>query len=907
MGHGNPWEAAVPSPRFQEVPLVLSEWEALAQTLMEAAHPTQMVQNLFRALQEQVPLAALTLLQINEGSAWFFPVAMAGQSQRSFQVLPLRPPESSGAAWAAARGVPTLEEGEGRWWGYFPLGPQGRPRGVLIAEGVGSPPPLETLGRLGQAGGLLGLALSGRTPAEAAALEARLHRLALGLQVSGSLPEILTRILQELVDLLRADRGAAALMAAEGDHLTVVAEYNPIGAASGIGTIIPIAGNPSMAWILRERRPLAIADTRDPILGPVGPVLQRLGIRSLLIVPLVVEERVIGTIGIDSVRAPRAFTEAEQDLAAIVAAQVAWVVERARALEEAQRRAAHLEALHAVLREALEVQDLTALMDRALGHLRKALGAPIGALWLEGRAVVHGAPEALGQASAAAARATDMVLEGTHAVSDWTAVPEGHPLAAWKPALLAFGIRSSLVVPVVRGGERLGGLVVADHAARSWRTEEMTLVETVGRELGAVAERLRLLEDLRRREARLRVLYRVAEALNQAPRLPALVEAVLEALLADLPADAASVYMVEPEGGGELRLVAQRGFSVENMAFFGRQPLVGGIPTITREALQRGEALWVEAVEAFPYPPAARAVMEQEGIRSFASVPLRHEEEGLGVLNVAWRRPQRLDAETRALLERVADLVAAGLHRARLMTQEEAQARALREALRLREEMIQNVSHELRTPLTVALGYLELMAEGAFGALSPEQAEAVAVCRGRLAELRRYVELLLMLQAARGGALAQQPVEVVHLIEEVVRVWQAGIEAGRYRVVVRLPEAPVWVLGDVEALARAIGELLGNAAKFMLEGGELGIALTATAQEIMVRVWDEGIGIPTAALGRVGEPFYQVDGGPARRFGGMGIGLALARAVAEAHGGRLEVRPRHPKGTEVCLILPRLG
>lgn len=896
MEHSDPQGTAAPTSRFREVPLALSEEAVLAQALMEASHPARMVWSLFRALQGPLSLAALTLLQIDEGEACLLPVAVAGQPERSFRVLPLRPPESSGAAWAAVRGVPTLEEAEGRWWGYFPLGPRGRIRGVLVAEGVGSPVPPETWGRLGQAGWMLGLALSGQSPGEAAALAARLHRLVLRLQASGSMTEILTRILQELVELLRADRGAIALMAAEGDHLTVVAEYNPVGTASGIGTTIPIAGNPSMAWILQERRPLAISDTGDPILGPVGPVLQRLGIRSLLIVPMVVEERVIGTIGIDSVRAPRAFTEAEQDLAAIVAAQVAGVVERARALEEAQRRAAHLEALHAVLREALESQDLEALMDRALGHLRKALGAPIGALWLEDRAVLHGAPSALGQASAAAARATRGIPEGTHAVSDWAAVQDGHPLAAWKSALLPFGVRSSLVVPVVRGEKRLGGLVVADHAARPWRGEEIALVEAVGRELGAAVERLRLLEDLRRREARLRVLYRVAEALNRAPRLPALLEAVLEALLADLPADAASVHGIEPGGSGELRLVAQRGFGTEDGAFFGQRPVA--IP---------GEALWVEAAETFLDPPAARAVVEREGIRSFAAVPLRHEGEGLGVLHVAWRQPRRLDAETRSLLERVADLVAIGLHRARLMAREEAQARALGEALRLRDEIIQNVSHELRTPLAVALGYLELLAEGAFGALRPEQAEAVAVCRGRLAELQRYVELLLMLQAARGGALAQQPVEIVHLIRKVVRVWQAGIEAGRYRVVVRLPEAPVWVRGDAEALARAVGEVLGNAVKFMPEGGEVGVEVVGAAEEVVVRVWDEGIGIPTAALGRVGEPFYQVDGGLTRRFGGMGIGLALARAVAEAHGGRLEVRPRHPKGTEVCLLLPRLG
>ncbi|MER3469468.1 MAG: hypothetical protein C4314_05975, partial [Thermoflexus sp.] len=174
MEHSDPQGTAAPTSRFREVPLALSEEAVLAQALMEASHPARMVCSLFRALQGPLSLAALTLLQMDEGEACLLPVAVAGQPERSFRVLPLRPPESSGAAWAAVRGVPTLEEAEGRWWGYFPLGPRGRIRGVLVAEGVGSPVPPETWGRLGQAGWMLGLALSGQSPGEAAALAARL-------------------------------------------------------------------------------------------------------------------------------------------------------------------------------------------------------------------------------------------------------------------------------------------------------------------------------------------------------------------------------------------------------------------------------------------------------------------------------------------------------------------------------------------------------------------------------------------------------------------------------------------------------------------------------------------------------------------------------------------------------------
>jgi signal transduction histidine kinase len=134
------------------------------------------------------------------------------------------------------------------------------------------------------------------------------------------------------------------------------------------------------------------------------------------------------------------------------------------------------------------------------------------------------------------------------------------------------------------------------------------------------------------------------------------------------------------------------------------------------------------------------------------------------VLNVFWRRPRALDLEIRDLLQSLADLLATGLHRAQLLERARREAaeraalnRALGEALRLREEMIQNVSHELRTPLTVAMGYLELLTEGALGPLNAAQREAVEISRGRLQELHRYVELLLTMQVARAGEGRRQP------------------------------------------------------------------------------------------------------------------------------------------------------
>ena len=136
---------------------------------------------------------------------------------------------------------------------------------------------------------------------------------------------------------------------------------------------------------------------------------------------------------------------------------------------------------------------------------------------------------------------------------------------------------------------------------------------------------------------------------------------------------------------------------------------------------------------------------------------------------------------------------------------------------------------------------------------------------------------------------------------------QSRLDPGKHRLELRLPSRAVWAVGEEEGLARAIGELLDNAVKFSPDGGRIEVELQIEGGTARILVRDEGVGIPAEALERVGEPFYQVDGGTTRRFGGMGIGLAVARAVAEAHGGRLYLRPRSPRGTEAVLELPMGG
>jgi signal transduction histidine kinase len=115
---------------------------------------------------------------------------------------------------------------------------------------------------------------------------------------------------------------------------------------------------------------------------------------------------------------------------------------------------------------------------------------------------------------------------------------------------------------------------------------------------------------------------------------------------------------------------------------------------------------------------------------------------------------------------------------------------------------------------------------------------------------------------------------------------------------------PPPVLGDVTHLRRVLDNLLGNALKFTPAGGRITVRLRQEGQNLVLEVADTGLGIPEDQLERIFERFYQVDGSMSRRFGGAGLGLALVKEIAEAHGGSVSVHSQPGEGSTFRVTLP---
>ncbi|MFA5028735.1 MAG: response regulator [Candidatus Methylomirabilota bacterium] len=235
--------------------------------------------------------------------------------------------------------------------------------------------------------------------------------------------------------------------------------------------------------------------------------------------------------------------------------------------------------------------------------------------------------------------------------------------------------------------------------------------------------------------------------------------------------------------------------------------------------------------------------------------------------------------------------------------------RRLRELDQVKSDLLSAVTHEFRTPLTVMQGWLDHLTESRAEPLSGGQRESLAAIRQSLVRLSRLIANLLALVECHAGRAAEGagPVGLCELLRSTAETVAA--EADRRRVTVTLTDggaAPV-LLGDGDRLRLLFLNLLENAVKFSEPGGSVQVTVRADAEEAEARITNTTGEISAERLRTLLQPFTQGETGLARAAGGLGLGLAVVRAIVHAHGGALSVETGAPRGTMVRVRLPLAG
>ncbi len=232
---------------------------------------------------------------------------------------------------------------------------------------------------------------------------------------------------------------------------------------------------------------------------------------------------------------------------------------------------------------------------------------------------------------------------------------------------------------------------------------------------------------------------------------------------------------------------------------------------------------------------------------------------------------------------------------------------ALKEADRHKDEFLAMLAHELRNPLAPIHNAIELMRLKPLN--DPQLNWARDVIARQLTSLTRLVDDLLDVSRITRGKinLTRQLVELEALISRAVETVHPLFDEQKHQLTLELPEPGVKVFGDPTRLTQAIANVLGNAAKYTDQGGQIIVSATVRDADVEICIRDNGIGIRPEMLPHVFELFTQLDRDDGRTQGGLGIGLALVQRLVQMHGGDVSAASEGPgKGSEFVIRLPML-
>ncbi|PKN98296.1 MAG: hypothetical protein CVU42_12245 [Chloroflexi bacterium HGW-Chloroflexi-4] len=229
----------------------------------------------------------------------------------------------------------------------------------------------------------------------------------------------------------------------------------------------------------------------------------------------------------------------------------------------------------------------------------------------------------------------------------------------------------------------------------------------------------------------------------------------------------------------------------------------------------------------------------------------------------------------------------------------------LSELNKLKNNFISNISHELRTPMTHVKGYIDLLLADDFGALNPDQHQAIEVLKRASERLSRLIDDLILFSTAETSTIqiSKADMDLYALAKEVIDRNLALAAQKNIRLWLDCAQPTLRAYADADRVKWVINQLIDNAIKYTQSDGEVFLRVIPSNGNITISVIDTGIGIDPARFEEMFEPFHQLDGSSTRKQGGTGLGLTLAKKIVEAHGSHLVVSSIPGKGSKFDFML----
>ena len=747
----------------------------------------------------------------------------------------------------------------------------------------------------------------------------------------GDLEPVFEAMLANAVRICEAKLGT--LFLSEGDAYRTAALYGAPPAFAEARRRNPLLKpdpGTGLGRVAATKKAVQIADIRQEPAYTDNPsrasVLDLAGARTMLNVPMLKDNELVGQIGIFR-QEVRPFTDKQVELVSNFAAQAVIAIENARLLKELRQRTDDLS-------ESLEQQqasgeilasisgsmaDTKPVFDAIVRNLRLLFGTRFAVVQVLKDDIIHmpvaegdpgferlveNYPRPLDDSTAGGLTMLSKQVHQCAPVKGNPAAPPGAEKFARE-----FGFNSYIFAPMLRDDRVIGAIGVARFEPKPFTDKQIALIRAFADQAVIAIENTRLFNELRELtddlSESLQQQTATAEVLKVISRSAFDLRMVLDTLLhsAARLCEADQGTITQRKGDTFYRSVSYN-FPPAFMEFIKDRPVEPGRDTGTGRALLEGKVIHIPDVQADP-DYTWKEAQRLGGFRTMLGVPMLREGVPVGVLTLTRAEVKPFTEKQIELVSTFADQAAIAIENVRLFDEIQEKSRQLAEASKHKSQFLANMSHELRTPMNAILGYTELIMDNIYGEPTEKMRGVLTRVQSNGKHLLGLINDVLDLSKIEAGQLTLSLADysVKDIVHSVFSSVKSLAKNKKLDLKVELPQKLPAAHGDERRLTQVLLNLVGNSIKFT-DKGEVAIKAEAANGSFTISVRDTGPGIAIEDQHKIFEEFQQANSSTTKEKGGTGLGLAISKRIVEMHGGRLWVNSSLGQGSTFSFNVP---